>query len=62
MLVWLDLVKEDGSWKVSKLSGAQAGLGQQQGTNGPAADTQGGSQSPAPATPSPAAPAPAPGG
>ncbi|WP_287005035.1 MULTISPECIES: hypothetical protein [Gordonia] len=62
MLVWLNLVKEDGSWKVSKLSGAQAGLGQQQGASGPAADTQGGSQSPAPAAPSPAAPAPAPGG
>ncbi|MGV9479113.1 hypothetical protein [Gordonia aichiensis] len=59
MLVWLDLVKEDGSWKVSKLSGAQAGLGQQQGTGGPAADTQGGSESPAPAAPSPAAPSPA---
>lgn len=59
MLVWLDLQKEDGSWKVSKLSGAQAGLGQQQGTNGPAADTQGGSANPAPAAPTPAAPTPA---
>ena len=66
MLVWLDLMKEDGSWKVSKLSGAQAGLGQQQGTNGPAADTQGGAANPAPAptpaAPAPAAPTPAPGG
>ncbi|MGV9859118.1 hypothetical protein ACWDTD_10755 [Gordonia sp. NPDC003425] len=55
MLVWLDLANEDGTWKVAKLSGAQAGIGDRQGGDA-------GGQNPAP-TPTPApAPAPAPGG
>ncbi|MAU81119.1 hypothetical protein ACIGKQ_00620 [Gordonia sp. NPDC062954] len=46
MLLWLDLRHEDGRWLVSELSGAQAGIGEEQGgANG--------------AQPAPAAPAPA---
>ncbi|MEE4023140.1 hypothetical protein V1Y59_08635 [Gordonia sp. PKS22-38] len=51
MLMWLDLRKEDGQWLVSELSGAQAGIGPEQG---------GGATPPAP-EPQPA-PAPAPAG
>ncbi|GAA1482937.1 hypothetical protein GCM10009624_33770 [Gordonia sinesedis] len=55
MLVWLELNKQDGKWLVSKLSGAQAGLGPQQGG--------GAEPAPAPSPPAPApAPAPVPGG
>lgn len=57
MLLWLDLRKEDGQWLVSQLSGAQAGIGPEQGGQNPG---QAPAQPTAPAAPAnPAAPAPA---
>ncbi|MXP21159.1 hypothetical protein GIY30_07300 [Gordonia sp. HNM0687] len=51
MLLWLDLREEDGRWLVSELSGAQAGIGEEQGgANG------------TPQEPAAPAPSPAPGG
>ncbi|AZG43742.1 hypothetical protein [Gordonia insulae] len=52
MLLWLDLSNQDGQWLVSQVSGAQAGIGPEQGG-------QTGGQ---PTAPAPAAPAPAPAG
>lgn len=63
MLVSLDLQKHDGKWLVAKLTGAQAGLGQQQGGGSGAnaavpTPTPGQAQAPG----QPQAPAPAPAG
>ncbi|MDY6811124.1 MAG: hypothetical protein SW127_19275 [Actinomycetota bacterium] len=50
MLLWLDLREEDGRWLVSELSGAQAGIGEEQGgANAPQPSPQAPAPSPAPA-------------
>lgn len=50
LLIWLDLNKVDGNWLVSKLSGAQAGIGAPQGQGAPGGGTSGDPSAPAPAT------------